>query len=106
VWQFRGSVLADNAFPILDSIVAVLQANPRAQAEVNAYALDRLVPADNTRLSQIRAEVVRAYLVSKGIPVSRVTAIGRGSETIIDKVDTEEGRTANRRVEIQITNGP
>jgi OmpA-OmpF porin, OOP family len=106
VWELRGAVLAPQAFPILDSIAALLQANPGARAVVNGYALDRLVPADNTRLSQIRADAVRAYLGLKGIPVSRITAIGRGSETLIDPANTEEARTANRRVEIQITSSP
>jgi OOP family OmpA-OmpF porin len=106
VWPFRRAVLGTRAYPTLDSVVAFLAAEPEAVAEVNGYALDRLVPADNTRLSQLRAEAVRAYLVSRGIHVSRITAIGRGSERLIDPGRTEEARTANRRVEIRITHNP
>ena len=106
VWPFRSAVLGAAAYPVLDSIVAVLQAQPEAVVEVSGYALDRLVPADNTRLSQLRAEAIRSYLVSKGISVSRITAIGRGSATLIDQGNTEEARTANRRAEIRITTNP
>ena len=34
VWQFRGAALAPEAFPVLDSVVATLQASPGAVAEV------------------------------------------------------------------------
>lgn len=106
VWQLRGSELAPTAAPVLDSVVAVLKAEPRALVEVNGFAFDRLVPADNTRLSQIRADVIRAWLVGKGISVSRITAIGRGSEPLLDSGNTEAARARNRRVEIRVTRIP
>jgi hypothetical protein len=106
VWEFRGSALAPSAFPILDSIAEVLKADPTLVAEVSGFAHDRLVPADNTRLSQRRAEVVRNYLISKGIPVSRVTAVGRGSDPLLVEGTSDEARRTNRRVEIRVMRAP
>jgi len=106
VWPYRAAVLSSDAFPTLDSIVAVLKAEPAARVEVSGYAYDRLIPADDTRLSQYRADAIRSYLTFKGIPVSRITAIGRGSQPLIDQGSTEESRTANRRVEIRIIPRP
>lgn len=106
VWQFRGSILSPDAFPVLDSVVAVLQADTLAEAEVNGFAQDRLVPTDNTRLSKRRAETVRDYITSKGVPVSRVTAFGKGSQTLIVSDTTETARITNRRVEIRVTRSP
>lgn len=106
VWPYRAAALSADAFPTLDSIVAVLKAEPTARAEVSGFAYDRLIPDDNKRLSQFRADVVRSYLTSKGIPVSRITAVGRGSDPLIDRGTTEESRTANRRVEIIVTQPP
>ena len=105
-WQLRGAELNPSARPVLDSIAASLRATPALQAEINAYAHDRLVPSDNTRLSQQRAETVRAYLVSRGIAAARLTAIGRGSQTLLVQDTTEAARTVNRRVEIRVRNTP
>jgi outer membrane protein OmpA-like peptidoglycan-associated protein len=106
VWPYRAAVLSPDAFTTLDSIIAVLETEPRARVEVRGYAYDRLIPADDRRLSQFRADAIRSYLTSKGIPVSRITAVGRGSEPLIDRGTTEESRTANRRVEIVVTQSP
>lgn len=103
VWPYRAAVLSADAFPTLDSIVVLLKAEPTARVEVSGFAYDRLIPADDIRLSQYRADAVRSYLTFKGIPVSRITAVGRGSQPLIDKGSTEESRTVNRRVEIRIT---
>jgi hypothetical protein len=106
VWPFRGTDLAPEAYPALDSVVAVLQSDPQLVAEVSGFAHDRLIPVDNTRLSQRRAEVVRSYLVEKGVAVTQVTAIGRGSETLLVDGTSDEARTANRRIEIRIIRAP
>jgi outer membrane protein OmpA-like peptidoglycan-associated protein len=105
-WPLRKADLSPIALPVLDSVVSALQADPLASAEVSGYAQDRLVPSDNTRLSQRRAEVVRNYFISKGIGVSRVTAIGRGSQVLLVADTSETARTTNRRVEIRVTRNP
>ncbi len=102
VWQTRNSQLGREAYPALDSIVVLLTTYPTATAEVNGYAHDRLVPSDNLRLSQRRADVVRDYLVAKGIDVSRITSIGRGAQSLLVADTTDAARTTNRRVEIRI----
>lgn len=106
VWELRGAVLAPDALPILDSVAVTMEASPTTVAEVDGYAQDRLIPADNTKLSKRRAEVVRDYLVSKGVAANRITATGRGSLSPIVTDTTETARTINRRVEIRVTRSP
>lgn len=103
VWTFRAAILDPAAFPILDSVAAVLKADPSAAAEVIGHAYDKLIPADDVRLSQYRAEAVRTYLTFKGVPVSRITAVGRGSRPLIDRGTSDAAEARNRRVEIRIT---
>lgn len=59
---------------------------------------------DNMRLSQARADSVRTYLVSQGVPTSRIKAVGRGESMPIADNKTPEGRANNRRVEIIVGN--
>ncbi|HEX3344913.1 MAG TPA: OmpA family protein, partial [Polyangiaceae bacterium] len=56
----------------------------------------------NMTLSQNRAQSVRDYLVSKGIPADLVTAQGKGPDDAIADNTSIEGRAQNRRVEIVV----
>jgi outer membrane protein OmpA-like peptidoglycan-associated protein len=58
--------------------------------------------ADNDTLSLKRAESVRTYLVSRGIPSDKIRATGLGSSRSIADNATADGRANNRRVEIVV----
>ncbi|HTA91331.1 MAG TPA: OmpA family protein [Polyangiaceae bacterium] len=59
----------------------------------------------NMKLSQARADAVRSFLVSKGLPSDKVTAAGHGKSNPIAPNDTADGRANNRRVEIVVAGG-
>lgn len=56
--------------------------------------------AINDPLSVQRAEAVKHYLEDRGVPASRIAAVGRGSHEPVADNGTAEGRAHNRRVEI------
>jgi len=56
----------------------------------------------NMVLSQERANAVRSYLVSQGIPSDKIRAEGIGSSRPVAENSTAEGRANNRRVEIVV----
>jgi OmpA-OmpF porin, OOP family len=58
--------------------------------------------AANQKLSVARAEAVKAYLVSKGIEKNRVYTEGKGEKQPVADNKTKEGKTKNRRVEIEV----
>ena len=56
----------------------------------------------NMDLSQKRAQSVRDYLVTKGIPADLITAQGKGPADPVSENSSVEGRAQNRRVEIVV----
>lgn len=59
-------------------------------------------PASNNMLSLNRAETVKKYLMSKGVPVELLKAKGYGDTKPIADNSTDLGRAQNRRTEIHI----
>lgn len=60
--------------------------------------------ATNQALSERRANAVKAYLISQGVPAASITTIGKGKDVPVADNTTASGRQANRRVEIIIAN--
>ncbi|HEY8042110.1 MAG TPA: OmpA family protein [Polyangiaceae bacterium] len=56
----------------------------------------------NMDLSQKRAQSVRDYLVTKGIPTDLIKAEGKGPDNPVAENTSVEGRAQNRRVEIVV----
>jgi OOP family OmpA-OmpF porin len=95
----QARVLASSFGP-LDWVARVIKEHPEMPLiVVGAHTDDRGFPADNRRLSQARAEAVRQYLISKGVPAERLQAQGYGQDRPIDTNATSIGRENNRRVE-------
>jgi outer membrane protein OmpA-like peptidoglycan-associated protein len=59
----------------------------------------------NQTLSENRADAVRDFLVSAGLPGDRVTSTGKGEADPVATNKTATGRQQNRRVELVITTG-
>ncbi|HHH44555.1 MAG TPA: OmpA family protein [Gammaproteobacteria bacterium] len=60
----------------------------------------------NLGLSERRAQAVRDYLVSLGVPADKMRVLGRGENDPIAPNDSKEGRARNRRVEVIVVAQP
>jgi outer membrane protein OmpA-like peptidoglycan-associated protein len=85
----------------LDEVAKALNdTSPDQTMVVEGHTDSNGADATNQKLSQDRAESVRAYLVQRGVKSDRITAVGKGESTPVASNDTAEGRANNRRVEI------
>jgi outer membrane protein OmpA-like peptidoglycan-associated protein len=83
---------------------AIIQNDRDAQLLVEGHTDSTGSAQLNDALSLKRAESVRSYLVSKGIPRQQIEAQGFGFSRPIADNSTPEGRANNRRVEIVVQN--
>jgi outer membrane protein OmpA-like peptidoglycan-associated protein len=95
-WDLKAGAMAK-----LDQIAEALRG--KEQPMVVFGFTDNVGARDmNMDLSQKRAQSVRDYLVSKGIPQDLITAQGKGPDSPIGDNNSVEGRAENRRVEIVV----
>ena len=88
----------------LDTLVQTLVDNPKISIELSSHTDQRGKDAYNMKLSQQRAEAAVAYIVSKGIDKSRITAKGYGeTRPIVTAPKSEEEYQRNRRTEFKVT---
>jgi outer membrane protein OmpA-like peptidoglycan-associated protein len=81
---------------------ALIKEDPLSKIVVEGHTDSQGGAAYNQDLSQRRAQVVRDYLVSRGIAADRLTSQGFGPTRSIADNNSAEGRANNRRVEIVV----
>jgi OOP family OmpA-OmpF porin len=96
-FAFNKAVLTAVAKDTLNSVVPFLKEHGDAMVEIDGYTDSIGSDAYNQKLSERRANAVKAYLVSQGIAASRITAKGFGKSQPVADNATEAGRAANRR---------
>lgn len=100
IFETGKSALKPESYTVLDIVAQSLNANPDIRIEIAGYTDSTGAATTNLRLSQARADAVRAYLGSKGVAPDRMTAKGYGAGNPIATNRTTAGRAQNRRVEL------
>ncbi len=94
--------LNPGAYDRLRSVAVTLNNYPKSQVIIKGHTDSVGEEAFNQRLSEERSDRVRSFLVAEGVDPSRISAIGFGESLPVTTNSTAEGRTQNRRVEIEI----
>jgi outer membrane protein OmpA-like peptidoglycan-associated protein len=104
LFRFASSELLPASYPSLNELVRILEDNPTIQLSIEAHS-DNVGTSERNQLwSDRRAKAVADYIISKGIPASRLSWKGYGDTHPIADNSTENGRSANRRVEFKLRN--
>ncbi len=93
---------SDKDTQTLERIAGLLAQHPKADIIVKGYTDSDGNEEHNKKLSELRAHSIKSYFVDQGINFSRIKAFGMGQKNPIGSNNTPEGRSQNRRVEIQL----
>ena len=86
----------------LDQVAQTLSAYNQTYIDVLGHTDSTGTDAYNQGLSERRAQSVASYLTSRGVQPARMATRGYGESAPIGTNATDEGRAANRRVEIKV----
>jgi OmpA-OmpF porin, OOP family len=99
------AVLPAGAGPLLDAAAAKLKTLGGTVIEIAGYTDNTGDAAANLKLSQDRADAVRARLLAAGVAAGVIQAKGYGSADPIASNDSAVGRFRNRRIEYRVVQG-
>lgn len=101
-FKHNSNDLPDRAYDMLDRIADFMVNNPKTSININGYTDSTGAYSYNVSVSQFRANMVKGYLVGKGVQPLKIKALGLGPENPIASNETEKGKQMNRRVEIEL----
>ncbi|MEM7280979.1 MAG: OmpA family protein [Pseudomonadota bacterium] len=98
----ESEIKSDN-FVLLTKVQSAIRIFPRGEIIVEGHTDSYGGDENNMRLSEERAEAVRAYLLANmNINPAKITSLGFGETRPIANNETSEGREKNRRIDIVI----
>jgi len=101
-FKVASAELLRESFGLLDQIAEVIKQNKVKKLLISGHTDSTHTEAYNLKLSLARANSVKAYLVSKGIPEDSLVTQGFGKRKPKASNAHERGRSINRRVEFFI----
>lgn len=97
--------LHPKSLPVLAQVATLLKLRPELKLSVEVHVDEPASEDANQKLSQKRADSVKAALVKEGAPEDRVEAKGLGKSQPIDTGKGKDAKEKNRRVELWLSGG-
>jgi outer membrane protein OmpA-like peptidoglycan-associated protein len=103
-FEFNKADLRPQDREILSRIAGIILTSQDYTIHVDGHTDDVGTAAYNQALSERRAQAVRDYLVTAGLPATILTVRGQGKSLPLVKGTSEAARAKNRRVELGLVN--
>ncbi|MGA8729658.1 MAG: OmpA family protein [Terracidiphilus sp.] len=103
LFDFDRYTLKPEAREKLAKVSGILLAYPNLKLQVEGYTDNIGTEEYNDKLSGERADSVRDYLASQGVPDTNISAAGYGESNPIADNSTNSGRAQNRRVQLVVS---
>ena len=85
----------DESKEVLNKIKLVLESYPKSRIVVKGFASSDGSKGYNQKLSEQRAEALKAYLISLGVESNRIETVGYGESKPIEDNKYAKGRKQN-----------
>ncbi len=102
LFETGSAILKKSSYVSLDIIANELKANENLSLDIEGHTDNVGNESSNQKLSQNRANTVKAYLIKKMVVAAKITATGFGSTQPVADNKTAEGRLQNRRVVLKL----
>lgn len=106
LFDFNQYTLKPGAREKLAKVSGIILAYPGLKIQLEGHTDSVGTDDYNLKLSQQRADSVRGYLVSQGVPADTMSSIGLGKSDPVATNDTAAGRQQNRRVDMVVSGEP
>src|SRR5262245_2727349 len=94
-----------DAIAALDRAVEAMKQNPAMRLRIEGHASEEATAEYNLALGERRANAVREYLVSRGVPATRLSTVSYGETRPKYDNSREETRRLNRRAALVVEGG-
>ena len=101
----KGAQLYPGTEAWIDLLIEAMNYWPAVVVELGVYTDSSGTPQGNRAVAQRRGEVLKAFLVERGIDPKRLVIKAYGAVNFIADNETEEGKDKNRRVEVKRLSG-
>ncbi len=101
-FNYNSNEFSEESLKLITHLSEAVRSHPEVEVIITGYTDSLGDRAYNNALSLFRANMVKSFMLGKGVDSMQIKTAGKGSANPVAGNDTFAGRRANRRVEIEV----